>query len=82
MSVKLDKNEFRSKNLAELKNTAHVAKCAHYGAIREIGELIKTTGAKNILLYLPLGYEPDVLRLGGNLAINANFTRRLWSALT
>ncbi|WP_295147207.1 5-formyltetrahydrofolate cyclo-ligase [uncultured Campylobacter sp.] len=63
MSVKLDKNEFRSKNLAELKNTAHVAKCAHYGAIREIGEIIKTTGAKNILLYLPLGYEPDVLKV-------------------
>ena len=64
MSVKSEKKEYRQKAKNDIRNLALIkAKSAHYRAVDRLEKLIKFSGARKILLYLPLDYEVDVCRL-------------------
>ncbi|MDL0089716.1 5-formyltetrahydrofolate cyclo-ligase [Campylobacter gastrosuis] len=70
MSVK---NEIRAKNLQILKNRAKSgAKCRDYAVLSDIKRLIKIYKPKNILLFMPLFYEPNVYRLRREFSKNCN----------
>jgi 5-formyltetrahydrofolate cyclo-ligase len=69
MSVNLEKNEFRKSARANLMRLAKFkAKCSHYQATKTLLNLINFTNSKKILLYLPLDYEVDVLKMRRNLS--------------
>ena len=64
MSVNLEKNEFRKNARANLMRLAKFkAKCSHYQATKTLLNLINFTNSKKVLLYLPLNYEVDVLKM-------------------
>jgi len=69
MSVNLEKNEFRKNARANLMRLAKFkAKCSHYQATKTLLNLINFTNSKKVLLYLPLDYEVDVLKMRRNLS--------------
>ena len=69
MSVNLEKNEFRKNARANLMRLAKFkAKCTHYQAAKTLLNLINFTNSKKVLLYLPLDYEVDVLKMRRNLS--------------
>lgn len=69
----LDKNSFRICAKNKLKTSKfYKAKCVHYSILSALKYIIKSKKAKNILLYIPMDYEVDVLRLRRDLSKNAN----------
>ena len=69
MSVNLEKNEFRKNARVNLMRLAKFkAKCSHYQATKTLLNLINFTNSKKVLLYLPLDYEVDVLKMRRNLS--------------
>lgn len=67
----LDKSTFRSYAKNKLKTNSQ-AKCASYKSLKALKQIIKAKKAKNILLYIPLNYEVDVLRLRRTLSKDTN----------
>lgn len=64
MSVKLNKNSFRKQAKIKILNKAkNKARCVNYPLLNNIFNLIKASKAKNILLYIPMSYEVDILKL-------------------
>ncbi|MDA3053072.1 5-formyltetrahydrofolate cyclo-ligase [Campylobacter sp. JMF_01 NE2] len=60
----MEKNEFRKICKSRLKFRAKIsAKCTSYIISRRIANLIRALGARKILIFLPLKYEPEILFL-------------------
>ncbi|TQR33059.1 5-formyltetrahydrofolate cyclo-ligase [Campylobacter sp. MIT 99-7217] len=66
----MDKENFRKEQKQRLKN--HAQKRFHFDfkIYKEITKIIKNTKSKNILIFIPLPYEPNLLRFRKNLSKN------------
>lgn len=73
MVVKFTKSEFRIHVKNELKKlNSHQAKCVSASIARKTLKLVNSLKVKNILIFIPLPYEPDLLKLRAKFTRNRN----------